>query len=81
MLIAARTAAIDAGAARRRATGKGKLSLVLYASAIPLAFVEPLGVARRSTCCVAVMWLIPDRRIERITQSLMRIPIRIEPSV
>jgi uncharacterized membrane protein len=42
---------------------KGKLSVVLYAAAIPLAFAEP-----RAACglyvVVAVMWLIPDRRIE-----------------
>jgi uncharacterized membrane protein len=42
---------------------KGKLSVVLYAAAVPLAFAEP-----RAACglyvVVAVMWLIPDRRIE-----------------
>jgi len=43
---------------------KGKLSLVFYALAIPLAFVadrlsDVLYVA------VALMWLVPDRRIER----------------
>jgi uncharacterized membrane protein len=43
---------------------KGKLSLVLYAVAIPLAFVSRWvsGVIYLS---VAIMWLIPDRRIER----------------
>jgi uncharacterized membrane protein len=56
------------GSALGRALGKdvkGRLSLVLYASAIPLAFVNrwvSLGIY----VVVAVMWLIPDRRIERI---------------
>ena len=44
---------------------KGKLSLVLYVSAIPLAFVnEWISLTLYAT--VAVMWLIPDRRIERV---------------
>jgi uncharacterized membrane protein len=42
---------------------KGKLSLVLYAAAIALAFVYPwLSVA--IYVLVALMWLVPDRRIE-----------------
>jgi uncharacterized membrane protein len=43
---------------------KGKLSPVFYLSAIPLAFVSP----RISIClyaAVALIWLVPDRRIER----------------
>jgi uncharacterized membrane protein len=44
---------------------KGKLSLLLYAIAIPLAFVSP-WVAGALYVAVAIMWLIPDRRIERI---------------
>lgn len=43
---------------------KGISSLVIYATAIALAFVRP----RISCACyvlVALMWLIPDRRIER----------------
>jgi uncharacterized membrane protein len=44
---------------------KGWASLVLYASAIPLAFVDR-WVALGIYVCVAAMWLIPDRRIERI---------------
>lgn len=44
---------------------KGKVSVVLYAVAIPLAFV------RSWTACalyvaVAILWLIPDRRIEKV---------------
>jgi uncharacterized membrane protein len=43
---------------------KGKLSIVLYLSALPLAFVKPwLGVS--VYVFVAFMWLVPDRRIER----------------
>lgn len=44
---------------------KGKLSLVLYAAAIPLAFVSP-WIANGLYALVALMWLIPDRRIERV---------------
>ncbi len=42
---------------------KGKLSPVLYASAIALAFVHP-AIAGALYAAVAVMWLIPDSRIE-----------------
>jgi uncharacterized membrane protein len=43
---------------------KGKISPLLYAAAIVLAFVDPwLSIAIYAL--VAVMWLIPDRRIER----------------
>jgi uncharacterized membrane protein len=42
---------------------KGKLSMVLYLTAIPLAFVTQfLSVALY--VAVALMWLVPDRRIE-----------------
>jgi uncharacterized membrane protein len=50
-----------------RAVGKdwkGKLSIVLYAAAIPLAFVEE-WVSDAIYLAVALMWLVPDRRIER----------------
>jgi uncharacterized membrane protein len=44
---------------------KGKVSMLLYAAAIALAFVNPrLSIALY--VLVAVMWLIPDRRIERV---------------
>jgi uncharacterized membrane protein len=43
---------------------KGKISIALYAIAIPLAFVQP-GIAGACYVIVAVMWLIPDPRIER----------------
>lgn len=43
---------------------KGNISLVLYAIAIPSAFVQP-WFAGALYVTVALMWLIPDRRIER----------------
>ncbi len=43
---------------------KGKISPFLYLAAIVLAFVNPL-IAGVIYVSVAVMWLIPDRRIER----------------
>lgn len=42
---------------------KGKVSIVLYAVAIPLSFVNS-WFACTLYVLVAVMWLIPDRRIE-----------------
>jgi uncharacterized membrane protein len=42
---------------------KGKVSLLVYASAIPVAFAEP-RVACGLYALVAVLWLVPDRRIE-----------------
>ena len=44
---------------------KGKLSPVLYALAIALAFVEQWA-AEGLYVLVALMWLVPDRRIERV---------------
>jgi uncharacterized membrane protein len=46
---------------------KGKTSLVLYAAAIGLVFVEP-WISCVIYVLVAFMWLIPDRRIERVVQ-------------
>ena len=43
---------------------KGKLSPLLYAAAIGLAFVAP-WVAHAIYVLVALIWLVPDRRIER----------------
>jgi uncharacterized membrane protein len=42
---------------------KGNVSLVLYAAAIPLTFLNPL-IAVAMFTLVALMWLVPDRRIE-----------------
>jgi uncharacterized membrane protein len=44
---------------------KGKLSPVLYFTAIPLAFVSP-WISTGLYVFVASMWLVPDRRIERV---------------
>lgn len=43
---------------------KGKVSLALYAVAIGLAFVQP-HVSHFIYILVAVIWFIPDKRIER----------------
>ncbi len=43
---------------------KGKVSVVIYLMAIPLAFVSA-WLACGLYVLVAVMWLIPDRRIEK----------------
>jgi uncharacterized membrane protein len=42
---------------------KGKLSALLYATAVPLAFVNQ-WISDAIYVVVALMWLIPDRRIE-----------------
>lgn len=44
---------------------KGKVSMIVYAIAILLAFVSS-WLACALYILVAIMWLIPDRRIERI---------------
>jgi uncharacterized membrane protein len=44
---------------------KGKLSLVIYATAVPLAFLVT-WLAFGLYVLVAVIWLVPDPRIERI---------------
>lgn len=46
---------------------KGKISLGIYALAILFAFFIPL-VAMILYALVAIMWLIPDRRIERLLE-------------
>ena len=43
---------------------KGKLSPIAYAVAIPVAFLNP-KVSNALFVAVALVWLIPDRRIER----------------
>ncbi|HYJ90797.1 MAG TPA: TMEM175 family protein [Pyrinomonadaceae bacterium] len=47
---------------------KGKLSLVIYAVAIGLAFVNNL-ISLGLYVLVAAVWLVPDRRIEREVHS------------
>src|SRR5437773_6762428 len=43
---------------------KGKISVVIYLMAIPLAFVRS-WLAGALYVLVAVLWLVPDRRIEK----------------
>ena len=43
---------------------KGKISPILYVTAIVLSFVNPF-IAGAIYVMVAIMWLVPDRRIER----------------
>ena len=52
----------------RKAVGgdwKGKLSPALYLAAIPLSFVSH-WIGQALYVAVALMWLVPDRRIERV---------------
>jgi len=44
---------------------KGKVSIVLYLAAIPLAFVHP-WISCALYVLVAVLWFVPDRRIEKM---------------
>jgi uncharacterized membrane protein len=44
---------------------KGKLSPILYATAMASAFLH-VAIAQLLYVFVALMWLVPDRRIERI---------------
>jgi uncharacterized membrane protein len=44
---------------------KGKISIVIYAAAIAFAFVKPL-LACSLYVLVALIWLVPDRRIEKV---------------
>jgi uncharacterized membrane protein len=44
---------------------KGSVSILIYALAIPAAFAIP-WVAYLAYVLVALMWLVPDRRIEKV---------------
>jgi uncharacterized membrane protein len=46
---------------------KGKLSPALYLAAIPLAFLNP-WISNGIFILVALIWLVPDRRIERVVE-------------
>jgi len=66
--ILARAIVADQGAGSKLAAAmgkdlKGKLSLALYAAAIPLAFANE-WIADAIYVLVALVWLVPDRRIE-----------------
>lgn len=43
---------------------KGAISIIIYAVAVPLAFVRT-WLAGAGYILVAIIWLVPDRRIER----------------
>ena len=47
---------------------KGKLSLAMYACAVPLAFVNQ-WISDALYVAVALIWFVPDRRIERRERS------------
>ena len=44
---------------------KGSLSLLMYVAAIPLAFINP-WLSGALYVAVALIWLVPDLRIERV---------------
>lgn len=48
---------------------KGRLSMVIYLVAIPLAFARP-WLAGILYALVALIWLIPDRRIEKTLKQI-----------
>ncbi len=50
---------------------KGRGSVVLYALAIPAAFASP-AISGCVYVGVALLWLVPDRRIERVLHGRMR---------
>jgi uncharacterized membrane protein len=59
------------GSVLKRAVGrdwKGKASPILYAAAITLSFAAT-WLAQALYVAVAMMWLVPDRRIERTITS------------
>jgi uncharacterized membrane protein len=47
---------------------KGKISPVIYAGAIALSFIMP-PLALSLYIFVALMWLVPDRRIEKVLRN------------
>jgi uncharacterized membrane protein len=52
---------------------KGIASLAMYAAAIPLAFVSP-ALSGGLYVLVAILWLVPDQRIERTVAKRSRTP-------
>jgi uncharacterized membrane protein len=55
------------GSALKAAVGrdlKGRISPLIYATAIAISFVEP-WISQLLYLLVALMWLVPDRRIEK----------------
>jgi len=67
ILVRSLLAVHEADSPLARAIGKdfkGTISMVIYAAALPLAFVHP-RIAIALYVLVAVMWIVPDPRIER----------------
>ena len=52
--------------------------MLLYAVAIPAAFVSPL-ISYALYILVAIMWLVPDRRIEKTLQHSHREEVSLIP--
>src|SRR5690349_948514 len=50
---------------------KGNISLVCYAAAIGLAFAN-VGISLALYATVALLWLVPDRRFERLLAKQLR---------
>ena len=68
LLVRALLAHHGADSALARALGsdvKGRVSILIYAAAIPLAFLHSSS-ATVLYAAVALMWLVPDRRLERL---------------
>ncbi len=62
---------VEGGSGLRDALGadlKGKLSPLIYLASIVLAFVNP-WLSMAGYALVAVIWLVPDRRVERYLES------------
>ena len=60
----------DADSTLARAIGKdlkGTISALLYVAAVPLAWIEP-WISCGIYVLVAIIWLVPDRRIERLIE-------------
>ena len=47
---------------------KGKVSLVIYAAGVALAFVQPIA-SLALYVTVAAIWFVPDRRVERVLET------------
>jgi uncharacterized membrane protein len=74
ILVRALLACHEADSPLARAVGsdfKGKISLAVYLAAIPLAFVD-VRASGALYVAVAIMWLTPDRRMERVLRSEKR---------
>ena len=71
LLLGALIACNGADSALARATGdnrKGKLSIALYVLAVAAAFYVT-WISEALFVCVSLMWLVPDKRIERALAS------------